>query len=136
MKSNTRFNKLMAKAAAELNIRRHVVGQKGDTKELHSAADVEGHMGKDKLFYLLDLSRTFPPESPQYTKHLSNIHLEGSTVYVLFDDETKHEKATVQKSCSNGKFYHVIRENGTVMKWCPSERIGSYDTSYFWRFLR
>jgi len=32
--------------------------------KLYSAADVEGHLGVDGRFYLLDFSRTLPPVKP------------------------------------------------------------------------
>jgi Clustered mitochondria len=32
--------------------------------EVHSALDVEGHLGLDDRFYLLDMTRTFPPTWP------------------------------------------------------------------------
>ena len=32
---------------------------------VHAAADLEGHRGTDDRFYLLDFSRTFPPETPE-----------------------------------------------------------------------
>lgn len=39
---------------------------------IHAAGDVEGHIGDDGKFYLLDLARSLPPENPNITKHLSN----------------------------------------------------------------
>jgi len=32
---------------------------------LHSAGDIEGHLGVDDQFYLIDFSRTMPPEKPK-----------------------------------------------------------------------
>jgi hypothetical protein len=34
---------------------------------LHSACDVEGHIGSDSRFYLLDFSRVMPPDEPDDT---------------------------------------------------------------------
>ena len=31
---------------------------------MYSACDIEGHLGTDGRHYLLDFSRSFPPESP------------------------------------------------------------------------
>lgn len=35
-----------------------------DLQEVHSACDIEGHVGNDKRYYLLDFARSFPPEDP------------------------------------------------------------------------
>ena len=37
---------------------------------LYSAGDVECHLGDDGRHYLLDLARTFPPESAMVCNHL------------------------------------------------------------------
>mmetsp|Transcript_45725 Transcript_45725/g.115084 ORF Transcript_45725/g.115084 Transcript_45725/m.115084 type:complete len:937 (+) Transcript_45725:35-2845(+) len=59
------FNELMKKAAKISNIKEHVCGvEKGKGVLLHSAADIEGHIGLDKRYYLLDFSRTMPPVTP------------------------------------------------------------------------
>lgn len=50
---------------------------------LGTAADVEGHKGKDGRYYLCDLSRTLPPESPSPNKYLSHL-------YCLFRSEFLH----------------------------------------------
>jgi hypothetical protein len=55
-------------AAEELNIREHVIKD----KVLYSGCDVEGHLGSDGNYYLVDLSRSFPPESPLFTKHFDS----------------------------------------------------------------
>jgi len=54
---------LVAQTAAELNIAPHRCGNAGII--LYSPADMEGHVGKDGRFYLLDFSRVFPPETPK-----------------------------------------------------------------------
>ncbi|EFA85283.1 Histidine kinase A [Heterostelium album PN500] len=57
---NELFNQKMKKSASILNIKGHVVGR--DTpKLLHSCGDIEGHIGSDGNFYLLDFARVFPP---------------------------------------------------------------------------
>lgn len=38
--------------------------------KLWLGADVEGHIGEDGLYYLLDFARVFPAEHPWYTPHL------------------------------------------------------------------
>ena len=54
-------------AASALNVASHRV--RGVT--LHSAADVEGHLGRDGRHYLIDCSRALPPEHPAGAPHLA-----------------------------------------------------------------
>jgi len=59
--SNALMNEKMRQASRILNLKCHMVGS-GEAKcELASAADIEGHLGKDSRFYLLDFARTAPP---------------------------------------------------------------------------
>ena len=58
--SHHEINQKMARAAARLNLKEHRVGQ----GLIHSAADVEVHLGTDQRYYMLDFARTFPPEAP------------------------------------------------------------------------
>ncbi|CAN0023081.1 unnamed protein product, partial [Discosporangium mesarthrocarpum] len=37
---------------------------------MHSACDIEGHIGTDGKYYLLDFARSFPPESTPAVPHL------------------------------------------------------------------
>jgi hypothetical protein len=43
------------------------------SQRLCAPADLEGHLGDDSRFYLLDFSRVFPPETPR--KDIPNAHL-------------------------------------------------------------
>src|SRR5690606_37307150 len=64
--SNREMDAKMRIAAAELNLKPHVVRSRTPPHrftELCTAADVEGHY-VDGSFYLLDLSRVFPCEAP------------------------------------------------------------------------
>ena len=60
------FSEHMAAAGQALHLAPHPVGG----CLLHTAGDVEGHVDPDGNKYLLDLARTFPPESPAECKHL------------------------------------------------------------------
>ena len=55
-----RLNAIVAAAAKELHLAQHTVGQHA----LYTAGDVEGHVGVDGRYYILDLARCSPPESP------------------------------------------------------------------------
>lgn len=68
---NTMFNKdramdkMMRRAAEILNLQQHKAGLNPANQEtIYSAADIEGHLGTDHRRYLVDFSRTFPPEKP------------------------------------------------------------------------
>eukprot|EP01132_Coremiostelium_polycephalum_P007447 gene7447-9152_t len=58
---NEQFNEKMKDAARILNLKGHMVG-KDQQKLLHSCGDIEGHIGADSNFYLLDFARVFPPQ--------------------------------------------------------------------------
>lgn len=78
---NETFAEIMRSTATALNLKPHECGAaKHATKVLHSAADIEGHLGFDGKFYLLDFSRTMPPVRPDFS--VLNGHL-----YQLFRRE-------------------------------------------------
>ena len=136
LKLNEKFNEAMKDAAAELNLRRHVVGRNPDrTTDLHAAVDVEGHIGMDNRFYLLDLSRTFPPESPIYTQHLNVVYPDGANVNIV-TDSNEIIKATVHKAYPHGQYYDLIFDDGTIVHKCAAESIQHKGLSIYWRFLR
>jgi hypothetical protein len=56
----------MQKVGKSLHLRGHQVGQ----SHLFVGGDVEGHVNNHGQLFLLDLARTYPPESPQATPHL------------------------------------------------------------------
>lgn len=53
-------------AANELNLAEHTYND----VTIHTACDVEGHVGHDGRCYIIDLARTFPPESPLCAPHI------------------------------------------------------------------
>jgi len=57
-----RLTQYMQQTAKVLNLAPHLVGKPGTT--LYSAADIEGHLGFDNNYYLLDFSRAMPPVPP------------------------------------------------------------------------
>ena len=57
---------LVKKGAKMMNIKEHKCGMNLKTsRTLWGPADLEGHLGTDNRFYLLDFSRVLPPEAPQ-----------------------------------------------------------------------
>jgi hypothetical protein len=72
--SNPYMNTMIDKIAGVLNLKEHLVGN----VRVRLAADVEGHVGSDSRMYLIDTSRTFPPESigcKKVTMRPKNSHL-------------------------------------------------------------
>ena len=52
----------MKAAAQHLNIKGHYCGATVDKMVfLYAPTDIEGHIGKDNRFYVLDFARVFPP---------------------------------------------------------------------------
>jgi hypothetical protein len=62
--SNQTLNSMLAEAASKLYIAPHLCGRENGVR-LHTASDMEGHLGKDGRFYLCDFSRVLPPEYPK-----------------------------------------------------------------------
>ena len=63
----------MQDAAKRMNLASHLCGTGFAKKILHSAADIEGHRGRDGRFYLIDFSRTFPPTDPNRSIPFSHL---------------------------------------------------------------
>lgn len=61
--SNDDFNREMEKLGARLNLKPHRVGQI-DPKILVAPVDIEGHIGSDGKWYIIDTARLMPPEAP------------------------------------------------------------------------
>jgi hypothetical protein len=50
----------MEKAGRTLNLKGHKVGD----AIIYGPGDIEGHLGLDGNYYVVDFGRTFPPEAP------------------------------------------------------------------------
>jgi hypothetical protein len=62
---NEELASLIEEAASRLNLVPHVCGlYEMNAKVLATAADVEGHVGTDGRYYMLDFARMFPPTTP------------------------------------------------------------------------
>ena len=71
--TDAKFNALMATAASRLNLAAHYVGTGADKTLVHAAADMEGHRGRDGLYYACDTARLMPPLPP--VRGLTGCHL-------------------------------------------------------------
>ncbi len=54
------LNNMLKQAGKWLNLKPHIVAG----TEIYGPADIEGHVGKDGNYYVLDTARIFPPEQP------------------------------------------------------------------------
>ncbi|EGG24812.1 leucine-rich repeat-containing protein [Cavenderia fasciculata] len=58
------LNTKMREAGKKINLKPHKVGSDPEfTKVLSSPGDIEAHLGSDNRYYVIDFSRTFPPEA-------------------------------------------------------------------------
>ena len=62
--SDPKMNEIMKQLGQMKCIKPHRVGQGDAAKELYGPLDIEGHRGTDRYYYLCDVARYFPPESP------------------------------------------------------------------------
>eukprot|EP01116_Phalansterium_solitarium_P022569 TRINITY_DN7502_c0_g1_i1.p1 TRINITY_DN7502_c0_g1~~TRINITY_DN7502_c0_g1_i1.p1 ORF type:complete len:1638 (+),score=449.85 TRINITY_DN7502_c0_g1_i1:121-5034(+) len=59
------FNEMMRTGCTTLKLKKHIAGLDEKTaKEIYSCVDIEGHKGTDNRYYIVDLSRLFPPMTP------------------------------------------------------------------------
>ena len=62
IKSNEKLSLLMKKAGEQLNVKGHFGGRNENSREfIYGPTDIEGHIGTDKRFYVIDFARVFPP---------------------------------------------------------------------------
>lgn len=102
---------------------------------------IEGHVGLDNRFYLLDLARTFPPEAPTVTRHLQDVFEDGTIVLIKTPDPENPSnviftKGSVHRAYSHGSFYDILFDDGSIGYKIPSTKIQSRSLSIFWRLLR
>lgn len=102
------LNELLKRAGKTMNLSKHLIGS--EAKPSWSAMDIEGHIGQDNRFYLLDFSRTMPPVMHDEPRGL------GSHVFELFRPEFVKD---YQKSlCPDGPFPHFIPCDMNGPKYC------------------
>lgn len=84
--SNRKMEGKLKSAAKMLNIKQHKCGVNVHASAtLCSPADLEGHIGTDGRFYLLDFSRVLPPETPVRVNYLFfHSYLHEKFSYTLF----------------------------------------------------
>ncbi|KAL6045370.1 Clu domain-containing protein [Balamuthia mandrillaris] len=64
VKQDSKVHHILRKMAKQLNLKKHVCGLPGDSKEMYTPLDLEVHKGQDDRLYVIDCHRLFPPEAP------------------------------------------------------------------------
>ncbi|KAK5577689.1 hypothetical protein RB653_002634 [Dictyostelium firmibasis] len=108
--SNNIFNNLFSNASKAINIKQHHVEDiNGDIKTICGPIDIEGHLGSDSRFYLLDFARLSPPEPPKYR---------GSYLYKLLRLELvrKHQKPLCSDAFSPMSTIDTHKHNSEVQE--------------------
>jgi hypothetical protein len=59
------LNEKMQRAAERINLKGHVTGYAKHKKMIYGPGDIEGHLGTDGRYYVVDFGRTLPPEDPR-----------------------------------------------------------------------
>jgi hypothetical protein len=62
MNTDEKLNALMKQAGEKLNLAEHVVGK--SMASISGPGDIEGHLGYDGRYYVLDFGRVYPCEAP------------------------------------------------------------------------
>jgi hypothetical protein len=60
--SDPTLNRAMEKVGSMFNLKKHTVGK--ERVPIIGPGDIEGHLGTDGRYYLLDFARLMPPEAP------------------------------------------------------------------------
>lgn len=76
------LNAMMSRTAKLLNLKPHIVGFNKDNRViLDAVGDLEGHLGFDNRFYLVDFGRTFPCEGPSPEIGISSIFTKKQSLF-------------------------------------------------------
>jgi hypothetical protein len=77
--SDQTFSDIMKQAGEKLNLKPHK--DRSGKVTLYSSTDLEGHLGKDGRRYLLDFSRSMPPEYPMDKQY--------ELVFILYSNQSQ-----------------------------------------------
>lgn len=139
--SDKMFNRLMRSAGEQLHVAPHICGMHEDySVRLWAAADIEGHVGSDGQYYLVDLARTLPPMGVSFSKE-SRGHLfqmlrpelvdayakplcpDAFSGFVRHDPERAKYNADVE-AATHHLFRTVIPNAAQELKWTVLEAVG------------
>lgn len=79
--SNSEVNEMVDILGDKLNLKKHLAGCKSSAKELVMPGDIEVHKGKDDNYYIIDVARLMPPESPNSEEAYEVGSLESRKIY-------------------------------------------------------
>eukprot|EP01127_Copromyxa_protea_P014028 TRINITY_DN3850_c0_g1_i1.p2 TRINITY_DN3850_c0_g1~~TRINITY_DN3850_c0_g1_i1.p2 ORF type:complete len:141 (+),score=27.91 TRINITY_DN3850_c0_g1_i1:744-1166(+) len=85
------LNRAMEKSGKMIGLRDHVI----NGKTIYGPGDIEGHMGEDGKYYVIDFGRAMPPEAP--------LDIPSAIFYNLLHPTFvwKHKKKKSQGLCSD-----------------------------------
>ena len=105
--NNLKMNSLMERAGKHLNLAPHYVGK--NRALIYGPGDIEGHVGFDGRYYVLDYGRVYPPEAP-----VANAN-PGKIFYQLLRPElVRQQKIPL---CSDA-FTGFCRYDGKMTQYC------------------
>lgn len=104
--SEAGLNAAIAAVAHKLNLAAHYVGRGERRYLVHGPADLEGHLGRDGNYYVVDTSRLMPPLPPAKS-------LKGSQLMRLMRPElvAKHDKPLSSDSFTGFGTHHAMEHN-------------------------
>ncbi|KAL6066162.1 Clu domain-containing protein [Balamuthia mandrillaris] len=73
------FTKKVAEVCKILNLQPHKSGKDGVI--MHGPGDLEGHIGQDGNYYILDLARLFPPEFPERATDSRSLRINQRAIF-------------------------------------------------------
>eukprot|EP01091_Cochliopodium_minus_P013369 TRINITY_DN4293_c0_g1_i1.p1 TRINITY_DN4293_c0_g1~~TRINITY_DN4293_c0_g1_i1.p1 ORF type:complete len:537 (-),score=110.57 TRINITY_DN4293_c0_g1_i1:953-2563(-) len=104
--SDSNFNDIMESVGKKMNLKEHLAGMGKNKKMIYFPTDIEGHIGKDGRRYVIDFSRIYPPEYPDF-----NLNPKSSVLYQMLRPEfVKHyQRPLSSDSCTKfGKSNHLF----------------------------
>eukprot|EP00904_Undaria_pinnatifida_P002276 jgi/Undpi1/12049/HiC_scaffold_4.g01748.m1 len=122
----------LRQAGKKLNLRTHKVHE----TDMYSACDIEGHLGTDGRHYLLDFSRSFPPESPYKVDHLNSLLNNGTPVYVLPESRGGAASAAAVRGEADCEREQGVKLDGGEIVEVAAARVVDRCLSIYWRMLR
>ncbi|EGC40299.1 hypothetical protein DICPUDRAFT_146844 [Dictyostelium purpureum] len=138
--ANEKVIPIMKSLSNMLNLKPHLGGTSVPPTLLYSATDIEGHIGTDRRFYLIDFSRTFPPTypdenvsgghlfqlfRPEFLKsHPKKLCSDAFSGFIKNDPDRLHHNQEV-KEASNRLLTELIPRLSTRLKWMIKESLNT-----------
>ena len=136
--SDPDFSAQIAAASAKLNLKPHLVGTGTHCTELHTCGDVEGYKGSDDRYYLINLARSFPPDTSRLVDSGSHLYRllrpefvaswpfplcsDAYSTFILNDPQRIMHNKEVEQATSH-LFTKVIPDYARKLNWALREAI-------------